>query len=162
MNDGQWRQDFHVVIAGSNGYVSTLVDDVPGYSKQYYGKAAINAPLDCNQHDSYMGYKLFNDGKPFDVARCAAACEAESQWNIQHLGGRMLCRFFNTYVLNKNGVPQGQYCSMYNETWSGAYATNDGQYRGDDHYTISYSIGYSNVTNPGVPSCTINSAAQST
>lgn len=40
---------------------------------------------------------------------------------------------------------------MYAETWGPKFATNDGQYRGNDHYMIQYSFGYSNATNPGTP-----------
>ncbi len=106
-----------------------------------------------------MGYKLFNDGQPFEPARCAAACEAETQWNIEHLNSRMLCKFFNTYVLMKNGEPQGQYCSMYTQKWEKNVAVNDGQWRGEDHYTIASSYSYSNTTDPGKPKLPCDVAA---
>lgn len=109
-----------------------------------------------------MGYKLFNDGKPFDAQRCAAACEAETQYNIEHLDSRMLCKFFNTYVLNKNGEPQGQYCVMYTQKWDKTYAVNDGQWRGDDHYTVEYSYSFSNTTDPGKPKLPCDVAAAKT
>lgn len=50
--------------------------------------------------------------------------------------------FFNAYVLSENAVPQGLYCSMYNETWGPSYGTNYGQYRGSDRYTVSESYSY--------------------
>ena len=50
--------------------------------------------------------------------------------------------FFNAYVLSKNAIPQGLYCSMYNQTWGPSYATNYGQYRGSDRYTVSESYSY--------------------
>jgi hypothetical protein len=106
-----------------------------------------------------MGYKLFNDGQPFEPARCAAACEAETKWNVEHLNSRMLCKFFNTYVLMKNGEPQGQYCSMYTQKWEKSVAVNDGQYRGDDHYTIASSYSYSNTADPGKPKLPCDVAA---
>lgn len=40
---------------------------------------------------------------------------------------------------------------MYAETWGPSFATNNGQYRGNDHYMIQYSFGYSNSTNAGSP-----------
>jgi predicted nucleic acid binding AN1-type Zn finger protein len=40
--------------------------------------------------------------------------------------------------------------SLYNQTWAATYATNDGQWRGDDHYTIRSSYIASNAANPGV------------
>ncbi|KAI4940733.1 hypothetical protein J4E86_010705 [Alternaria arbusti] len=159
VNSGQWRADFHVVIAGSNGYDSEHVVSVDGYSGESLGNVAINAPNDCNGDDTYMGYKLFNDGQPFEPARCAAACEAETKWNVEHLNSRMLCKFFNTYVLMKNGEPQGQYCSMYTQKWAKSVAVNDGQYHGDDHYTIASSYSYSNTADPGKPKLPCDVAA---
>ncbi|KAI4701025.1 hypothetical protein J4E89_010861 [Alternaria sp. Ai002NY15] len=159
VNNGQWRADFHVVIAGSNGYDSERVVSVDGYSGESLGNVAINAPNDCNGDDTYMGYKLFNDGQPFEPARCAAACEAETKWNVEHLNSRMLCKFFNTYVLMKNGEPQGQYCTMYTQKWAKSVAVNDGQYRGDDHYTIASSYSYSNTADPGKPKLPCDVAA---
>ena len=106
-----------------------------------------------------MGYKLFNDGQPFEPARCAAACEAETKWNVEHLNSRMLCKFFNTYVLMKNGEMQGQYCSMYTQKWEKNVATNNGQWRGKDHYTIASSFSYSNTTDPGKPKLPCDVAA---
>lgn len=78
----QRRGDLHanhryqVVIAGSNGYVNKSSDVVPGYSPgNYLDGKAINAPNDCNEASTYIGNQYWNDGKPFDTARCAAACE---------------------------------------------------------------------------------------
>lgn len=50
--------------------------------------------------------------------------------------------FFNAYVLSENAIPQGLYCSLYNETWGPSYGTNYGQYRGSDRYTVSESYSY--------------------
>lgn len=38
---------------------------------------------------------------------------------------------------------------QYSKSWSAAYATNTGQWRGDDHYTISQSYSFTNSTSPG-------------
>jgi hypothetical protein len=120
---------------------------------------AINAPLDCNNDDSYMGMRLLNDNAPFDPQRCDAICEATSQYNIEHPGDDLsrpprLCKFYNTYILNKNYYSQGQVCAMYTESWDpSVYATNDGQWRGDDHYTISSSVFFHNATDVTTPVC---------
>lgn len=84
-----------------NGY-STII--VPG-------SAALNAPLNCNGADTFIGSKLFNSG-PFDESLCAAACTAQSAYNLKHppsSGTPKLCQYYNTYVLLKDGVSQGQY-----------------------------------------------------
>jgi hypothetical protein len=38
---------------------------------------------------------------------------------------------------------------MYTQPWDSSYATNTGQTRGTDVYTIEYSYSYSNLTQPG-------------
>ena len=48
-NDGQWRDQYHVVISASNGYVLTS-------SLSPLSGKAINAPLDCNNDDAYSEY----------------------------------------------------------------------------------------------------------
>jgi hypothetical protein len=73
VNNGQWRADFQVVVAGSNGYVSKNHvggQTAPGYTLQAdLDMATVNAPLDCNGNGSYMGYVSWNDGAPFSIAR---------------------------------------------------------------------------------------------
>ncbi|KAK5019777.1 hypothetical protein LTR16_000280 [Cryomyces antarcticus] len=159
-NAGQWRDSFQVVIAGSNGYVNNTIEPAQGYSQpNYLGNAAINAPNDCTGANTYMGFKLFQDG-PFDANLCATACSAQSAYNLAHPPAApavpQTCQFFNTYLLLKNGASVGQYCSMYSESWANSYATNKGSYQTNsagatDHYTITYSYSFSNSTNPGVP-----------
>lgn len=145
---------FTVVNAGSNGYVSTKMPSQPGYTgPNPLGDVAINAPLDCEgTHDSYMGVHIFTD-TPFDPALCAAACTATSQFNLEHPPSDgsepRTCNFFNTFILLMNGQVQGQYCSMYTRAWDNSYATNNGQWRGEDHFTIQYSFTYSNATFSG-------------
>ncbi|KAH6637820.1 hypothetical protein C7974DRAFT_411282 [Boeremia exigua] len=135
-NKGQWREQFEVAIAGSNGYTSLVTQSIDGYKQTELKNNAINAPLDCNKQGSYMGYQLFTE--------------------VEHppaSGKPQLCRFFNTYILLKNEVSEGQYCSMYTQEWDESFATNNGQYRGDDHYTIQYSFSFTDSTDDGVPVC---------
>lgn len=59
----------------------------------------------------------FTEGA-FDAKLCATACKTHNQWPIDHppsTGRPQLCRYFNTYVLVKNRVSQGQYCTMYTQ-----------------------------------------------
>ncbi|KAK2765818.1 hypothetical protein CKAH01_15567 [Colletotrichum kahawae] len=153
-NRGQWRRQFEVVIAGSNGYVAQRADNQAGFNAAVYlGDASINAPLDCAGYNTFMGSKIFTNG-PFDPKLCAAACTAQSEYNLRHPpknAPAQTCQFFNTFFVLKNGVPEGQYCSLYSKSRDASYATNNGQYRGSDHYTISYSFSYTNSTNAGKP-----------
>lgn len=154
VNYGQYRDDFQVVIAGSNGYINTTIDTPLEFvSSDYLGNYAINAPYDCNGDQTYLGFKFWNDGLPFDVERCASACTAQSNYNEANppeYGAPMTCQFFNTYLLVKNGITQGQTCAMYNQTWSDSYAVNSGYYYEEDVYSIAYSYTFSNTTDPGV------------
>jgi len=158
VNNGQWRgNDFHVVIAGSNGYTKndpTLGQVVPGYTLVgNLGNATVNAPTyDADGVYSYMGYKAYNDGAAFSIERCAAACSAQSAYNIAHPpqdgSTPTTCQYFATYYLMKNGNVQSQVCSMYSESWGTQYAVNTGYFYGSDVYTIRSSVIYSNTTTP--------------
>jgi hypothetical protein len=149
-NTGQWRgpedsngEAFHVVIAGSNGYSKTKtpsnIDDFSGPTSL---PAAINAPLD-NGYDTYNGMKLYNEG-PFDPSVCAAACEAQTAFDKEHLvqadGTYKPCNFFTAYILTKNDVPQGTYCSFYTREWDSTYAVNTGYFWEQDVYKVKSTV----------------------
>ena len=81
-NAGQYRSQFQVVIAGSNGYQNNSITTPPGYSQpRFLGNSAINAPLDSYGFNSYLGSAIFNSG-PFDVALCASACSDKSKYAL--------------------------------------------------------------------------------
>ena len=154
-NMGQWRQDFQIVIAGSNGYSKTdkALPTVDDFETPTTLLAAINAPLD-NGYDTYNGMRLFNDN-PFDPALCAAACKAQTEYDMAHPnsdGTYKPCNFFATYILTKNGVPLGTYCSLYTRSWDSSYATNTGYYYGDDKYEVVNAGSYEITTPSNSPS----------
>lgn len=177
-NYGQWREQFHVVIAGSNGYVKNGVVSVDGYHGVSLGNAAINAPLNCVGQDTYMGVKIFTTSF-FDVGLCAAACASQNEYNIAHppaVGSPKICQFFVTYLSHRNGTPEGQICALYTQSWSKKYATNDvslpavyyacsrrsnqtlqGQWRGNDHYTNDYVFAYTSNSYTSTTNCTVSS-----
>jgi hypothetical protein len=102
-----------ISIAGSNGYVNETVDAANGYTgPNYLGNTAIDAPNDCNGQSTYIGNQYWNDGKPFDTRRCAAACTAQTKTNPLKP-----CHFFNTYVISKGAQSMGQYCALYTQEW---------------------------------------------
>ncbi|KAG4033904.1 hypothetical protein MFRU_004g04000 [Monilinia fructicola] len=145
-NIGQYRQNFHVVISGSNGYNKDyLPPAAPGYDGPTPLPGAINAPLDpVTNTDTYMGYKYFsfNDVQTFanGVIACTSACSAQTRYNAAHppaTGRPAVCNQAVVYILNDEGAPQGIYCSMYTEAWAAAYATNVGQYRGQDYWSVT-------------------------
>lgn len=167
-NKGQWRASFQVVIAGSNAY--NKVSPPPAIAC-YTGPAelggAINAPYDVQGQNTYMGYKFhaFSQAQGYDPSTCAVDCNAQTAYNKRHPaadGSYQTCVFFNAYVLSMNGVPQGLYCSMYTQVWAASYATNYGQYRGTDRYTVSRSYSYSlNLVGDGSGSCDFSTTTQS-
>ncbi|KAJ4985927.1 hypothetical protein SVAN01_08616 [Stagonosporopsis vannaccii] len=159
-NDGQWRgpQDvngeaFHVVITGSNGYskIGKNLPSIPDFNSGIALDATINAPLD-DGYDTYNGMRLFNDN-PYDPALCAAACKAQTEYDVGHPapdGSYKTCNFFTSYVLTKNDVPLGTYCALYTRSWGKEYAVNTGYWYGDDKYSIRNAASYA-LTTPKEP-----------
>lgn len=81
----------------------------------------------------------------YNPEQCAVACKANTKYDHDHPradGTYDACNFFNAYVLSKNNVPQGTYCSLYTQSWDKSYSTNVGQWRGSDYYSVSSSYGY--------------------
>ncbi|KAI9714683.1 MAG: hypothetical protein M1812_006348 [Candelaria pacifica] len=141
-NMGQYRNQFQVVITGSNGYTKkNPPSPIASFDGPTEFGGATNAPL-FNGIDTYQGVKFFN--QPYDPLVCASACQAQTAYNRRHAtnGAYKPCNFFNAYILSKNNVPQGIYCSLYTKPWDKSYSTNYGQYRGSDRYTVSSSYGY--------------------
>lgn len=152
LNTGQWRGDFEVVIAGSNGYVKQGAATPVGYTGPVaLGQAAIHAPPPCPGKPSRLLQSNVFVAPTFDIGLCATACSEQNEW-AQGRKGMRPCTFFDTYILYRNQAPVGQYCAMYDETWSAQYATNFEYYSGTDHYTIGSSYTSSNITGnrPGI------------
>jgi hypothetical protein len=106
-----------------------------------------------------MGYQYFpfSQSQGYTPQTCASACLAQTQYNLDHPSSDCTyapCVFFDAYVLSDNGVPQGLYCTLYNKTWAPSYATNYGQTRGSDRYTVSQSYSYSLLNPPVQPAYT--------
>ena len=173
-NQGQWRDSFQVVITGSNGYNKKAPPPpCDGFTGPQELGGAINAPLDAQGktsnpsihrfsppefptnttvlgHNTYMGYQFFpfSQSQGYDPTTCAQACTVQTAYNSRHPaadGSYQTCTFFNAYVLSQNSIPQGLYCSLYSQAWDPKYATNYGQYRGSDRYTVSESYSYTLV-----------------
>lgn len=98
---------FHILFFTSLVFAAPTIDTPIGYSVgDCLENAAINAPVDCNGANTYMGLKSYTVDT-LDIERCAAACTAQSAYNLRHppaTGKPQTCQFFNTYMLYKNGV----------------------------------------------------------
>jgi hypothetical protein len=141
-----------LLLVGIIGFASALVPEpqvsteVPSYTTTALNNAAIRAPDDCNGKSSFITVKSFPADAPFDAQRCAQACKDETQFNLDYLIGRAICRFFNYYLSLKNGEPDEQICVLYTQAWDASYANNTGQWRGEDHYTIANSYSFASTT----------------
>jgi hypothetical protein len=111
-----------------------------------------------------LGYKFFafgtgeNQVQYYSPCVCTAACSAQTAYNAEHppaTGNPDVCNQVVAYVLSRNNIPEGMYCAMYSEAWASEYATNYGQYRGSDYYSVSQAYSYTadNYTYP--PICAI-------
>ncbi|GAB7343908.1 hypothetical protein MBLNU457_1863t1 [Dothideomycetes sp. NU457] len=144
-NMGQWRDQFQVLIAASNGYVSNAP---PASAGNFTGPSArlggaINAPLSINGVNPYEGMNFFTG--PYDPSQCAAACQAKTAYAAATAtnGTYEPCNFFASYVLSENNVPQGTYCAYYNQAFDRSYAVNNGQYDGEgNYYSVSQAYSY--------------------
>jgi hypothetical protein len=153
VNTGSTQNNFEIVIAGSNGYIADTVSASPGYTTPIFlDNAAIQAPLDCNSKDTYLGFQIFTG--PFDAAKCAQACSTQAAYSLAHPPSDgstpKTCKFFNTFQELKNGVVLDQKCVLYSQTWGRIVATNTGYWYGGDRFTVGLSYVYSNVTDGGV------------
>ncbi|KAH0090939.1 hypothetical protein KCU96_g7811, partial [Aureobasidium melanogenum] len=154
-NYGQYRNQFQVLIAGSNGYTNNTIAALAGYSDAiYYGTHAIDAPLDAQGYNTFITSKIFNG--PFDARLCGAACDAQTQYAIDNPSAdgtpAKKCQFFNTYILNLNDNkhPQGQYCALYTEAWPSKYATSTGSSTSSGKLIVEYSYGYVSTSGSGI------------
>ncbi|KAH0282035.1 hypothetical protein KCU62_g9954, partial [Aureobasidium sp. EXF-3399] len=134
-----------IIVSTSSGYTPNV---------QLNG-AAINAPLNCNGADTFMGSKLFNKG-PFDTDLCATACRQAFStpaiiFMLTVLPALKLPTTLHTRHLE--ATPRLANSTTLMGSWDLSYATNNGQWRGPDHYTIDMSYISSNTTNSGDVSC---------
>ncbi|KAL8747675.1 MAG: hypothetical protein Q9190_000471 [Brigantiaea leucoxantha] len=86
-NKGQWRDSFEVVITASNAYnKATPPPAISGFTGPQELGGAINAPLDSQGHDTYLGFKYFpfSQDQGYTPSTCADACVAETNWRKSH------------------------------------------------------------------------------
>ena len=166
-NQGGYREDFQVVVTGSNGYDSTnttlppkCVDTIPSASSVVSSSAIASAtassgpiwssPKTCggkaiNAPNYWMGSKFYPG--PFNPQVCADYASYQHILNKKAAiaAGKSSftpCNSFNAYYLHKNGVPHGTYCALYDASISTSYATYTGGWSGNDKYDCRQSYQY--------------------
>ena len=146
-NQGQWREDFQVVITGSNGYDKTnvTVPAVPsgnstngsGWSKPTScGQKAYNAPAYA------LGSKFFPG--PYNPQICANYATGQNTLNKNQAVSKGLrsftpCNMFNSVYYHKNSQPFGTYCTLYNTDIALSWATYSGGFSGSDRFDCKQS-----------------------
>ncbi|KEQ69011.1 hypothetical protein M436DRAFT_30245, partial [Aureobasidium namibiae CBS 147.97] len=160
-NQGGWREDFNVVVTGSNGYDATNTTLPPNVSSSTSSSAAAatttassgptwGSPKGCggkaiNAPNYWMGSKFFPG--PFNPQVCADYASYQHILNKQSaiLAGKSYftpCNSFNAYYLHKNGIPHGTYCALYDASISISYATYTGGWSGSNKYDCRQSYQY--------------------
>lgn len=153
-NYGQYRGQFQVVIAGSDGFEktnTTTPPTQPGWQPPKQcgsnGSKAHNHPSTCIGQGFFPG--------PYDPTICAAYANAQNAINknspfwvkwFQLFTGTYnpyKCNFFNSYMLKKNGHHMGTYCSLFAQQYDGGYATYQPGYQGADYWSIESSFSFS-------------------
>jgi hypothetical protein len=77
-NVGQYQDQFHVVIAGSNGYNKNAAPPAyAGFDGPTELGGAIQAP------SGYIGSSFFSG--PYDPSQCAAVCQSTTEFDKEHL-----------------------------------------------------------------------------
>ncbi|KAI0101104.1 hypothetical protein F4814DRAFT_442783 [Daldinia grandis] len=158
INTGQYVADFHVVIAGSNGYMKNAVPTVPGYDGEPTGNDTIDVPPDDMDPTPTTTARTrtrtrTSTSPPTNTAQGgtyigAAACDAQNRNNLANppeRGQPQICRFFTTYLLLRNGRPAGQYCALYTRYYPRRFATNSGTRSGGDTLAVRHAFSYRNT-----------------
>jgi len=143
-NVGGWRGAFQVVITASNGYtLSPVPPPAPcdGWAppKSRNGGAVVQ-PSKC------MGQNFFPG--PYDPRLCAAYGQAQTAFNkagLQSGQSYSACNMFNSYMVSRNGVPMGTFCSLFTDdvagpgSWIGG-ASNGFQWGVDSSWSYVASV----------------------
>lgn len=144
-NMGQYRDQFQVVIAGSNGYTLTnpIAASIPQFNPADVLAGAINNAA------TYIGSEYYS--QPYDSSVCAAVCQATTAKNraatlAQGGGSYTPCNYYNSFVLSQNGAATGMYCAFHNAAVPASAAGGAGVSNGGVAYAFSNSLGYALAT----------------
>lgn len=140
-NFGQTREQFQVVIAGSNGYekTNTTTPSCPdGWQPPRNCSGGVISKPSCS-----LGSKFFPG--PFDPKVCASYAVAQTALNKKNArnGQYSPCNSFNSYMIKRDGIPLGTYCSLFTEVVDVSYATYRGGWASSSFWGIESSWAYS-------------------
>jgi len=153
-NAGQYRSSFHVLITASNGYDKTPIAIAPSCSGWQPPKKCGSSGEGSVAHShsaTTMGSHFFPG--PYDPTQCAAYATAEN-WRYAGGSSSMLwwysmfqttsnCKFFNAYMLKRDGAATGTMCVLFAASYAPSQAAYmPGWYNGH-YYSIESSWSYS-------------------
>lgn len=140
-NYGQYREQFDVVIAGSNGY-NAVPDNgdctphpQPGWGNPHH---CSGGGIDGGKH--HCGGHFFPG--PFDVRICASFAVAQTQKNRDACapgGSYDAVNFWNAYALKKDGHFWGMYCALFTDKPDNAEGTYTGGFSAGFNWTVDWS-----------------------
>ena len=139
-NKGETREQFQVVITGSDGYDRTDVatpsapQPNPPKPPKDCGNKGQDAPKYCIGKHFFPG--PYNPHACYDYALSLNVANKNAGFGQQ-------CSYFNAYYLFKNGKPHGTYCNLYNSEIDIGFATYTGGVSGGDKYECKQSWGFS-------------------
>ncbi|KAF2680763.1 hypothetical protein K458DRAFT_310695 [Lentithecium fluviatile CBS 122367] len=147
-NIGQWRDDFQVVIVGSNGYekgIDASPPTVPGYGNpQDCGNKLHNQPKHCLGQRSFPG--------PFDASLCAAYATKQNAINLKAgLFSKLLsllgfsngrCVQFQAAELEMDGAGWGTHCRLFTKKFNKGQANLDVSNGGSSKWGCGKSFTY--------------------
>jgi hypothetical protein len=140
-NDGQWRESFRVVIAGSNGYSKPNAPaDVPGHPNP---TPAPGGPGEQCKPWNLPGTDKFFAG-PFVPELCRILAKVQTAKNKEYAISKGLktyspCNSFNAFEVWKNEVMVGTYCKLFTDGLQSSWFDFKGGFNGDNSYTCKNS-----------------------
>jgi hypothetical protein len=148
VNYGEWRDDFQVVIVGSNGYEkspNTPPPTIPGYGNpQNCGTKLHDQPRYCLGEQSFPG--------PFDASLCAAYATKQNAINLKAgLFSKLLsllgfsngrCLQFQAAELEVEGAAWGTHCRLFTKKFNKAGANLDISNGGKSKWSCGKSFTY--------------------
>ncbi|GAB7344076.1 hypothetical protein MBLNU457_1987t1 [Dothideomycetes sp. NU457] len=142
---GEYRNDFMVVIQGSNGYTKNTP---PPALAGFNGPQALAGAVNIN---TINGQNVFLNSSftagVYDPSICTAQCVATTTKNkaAAVLSGSTSyapCNYVDAFVVSYNGSALGTYCNLYTTSAVSNYATQYSQAYNGVQYDVSYSYGY--------------------
>ncbi|KAK1068706.1 hypothetical protein LTR74_005364 [Friedmanniomyces endolithicus] len=142
-NYGDYREQFQVVIVASNGYDktnNTTPAPCPGYEPPSNCTGAISSG------GSYCLGSHFFPG-PYNPSVCGIYADAQTATNKAAAKDRgessyVPSNMFNAYMVKKNSVAQGTYCSLFNTVLSDSWASFEGGWAGQNYFGVESSWTY--------------------